>query len=362
MIDIATVQGGANQHDRRQRDRIASSQADPTAAARKRRSRANKRSQPRVTVPPVAAHEAPLVPFTPAERMVGKHSEKDSDFKTDVTYTPTVTVTNHNERNDFTASATPDAKVTTGVTAGTWQVVDYMAYISAVTLAGAAAYFSIRGMVVLFPGAPAAVVAMAVAMETAKLTTAAWLARRWRETAWLWRGVLVTLVVGLAVINATGVYAQLVAAHVGERGASTAVFETKDAELASRIEVAAGRVGDLDKQIARVDAAVAAATAKGKAMTGLAAMEGQRKARMGLAGEREKEAGALAAIKAERAGVAARGHQIETEAAPIVYVAELVGAGGDSERAIRWLIALMVLTCDPLAIALTAAASVRRPA
>jgi hypothetical protein len=50
----------------------------------------------------------------------------------------------------------------------------------------------------------------------------------------------------------------------------------------------------------------------------------------------------------------------ETEAAPIKYVAELIGADTDSERAIRWLIALMVLCCDPLAIALTAAASARR--
>jgi hypothetical protein len=32
----------------------------------------------------------------------------------------------------------------------------------------------------------------------------------------------------------------------------------------------------------------------------------------------------------------------------------------DQETAIPWLIALMVLCCDPLAIALTAAASVRR--
>jgi len=32
-------------------------------------------------------------------------------------------------------------------------------------------------------------------------------------------------------------------------------------------------------------------------------------------------------------------------------VAELVGADTDSERAIPWLIALMVLCCDPLAIA-----------
>src|SRR5262249_60172944 len=64
--------------------------------------------------------------------------------------------------------------------------------------------------------------------------------------------------------------------------------------------------------------------------------------------------------KEERASVAAKGRQIETEAAPIRYVAELVGADTDSERAIRWLIMLMVLCCDPLAIALTAAASARR--
>jgi hypothetical protein len=58
--------------------------------------------------------------------------------------------------------------------------------------------------------------------------------------------------------------------------------------------------------------------------------------------------------------VAARGKQIETEAAPIRYVAELLGFDTDSEKAIRWLIALMVMCCDPLAIALTAAASARR--
>src|SRR6266446_7494340 len=47
----------------------------------------------------------------------------------------------------------------------------------------------------------------------------------------------------------------------------------------------------------------------------------------------------------------AKGRQIETEAAPIRYVAELAGANTGSERAIRGPIALMVLCCDPLAIA-----------
>ena len=63
--------------------------------------------------------------------------------------------------------------------------------------------------------------------------------------------------------------------------------------------------------------------------------------------------------KFRSAGLAKR-RQVETEAAPIRYLAEFVGADSDSERAIRWLIALMVLCCDPLAIALTAAASAGR--
>jgi hypothetical protein len=41
-----------------------------------------------------------------------------------------------------------------------------------------------------------------------------------------------------------------------------------------------------------------------------------------------------------------------------MYVAQLLG--GTTKQAIRWLILPMVLCCDPLAIALTAAALTRR--
>jgi hypothetical protein len=58
--------------------------------------------------------------------------------------------------------------------------------------------------------------------------------------------------------------------------------------------------------------------------------------------------------------LSAQGKRIETEATPIRYVAELLGIDTDSEKAVRWLIVLMVLCCDPLAIALTAATSARR--
>jgi len=134
----------------------------------------------------------------------------------------------------------------------------------------------------------------------------------------------------------------------------------RDAALAARIEVAAHQVADVDRRLNQVDVAIEEAAKRGKTNTALSAIEGQRRPRAGLVDERNREAGTLAGLKAERASVAAKGRQLETEAAPIRYVAELVGADTDSERAIRWLIALMVLCCDPLAIALTAAASAQR--
>jgi hypothetical protein len=238
--------------------------------------------------------------------------------------------------------------------------IDLGAYVAAIALAGAAAFFSIKGMVVIFPGSPLAVVGMAVAMEGAKLVTAGWLARRWRTTAWVWRGILVALVFGLAVINAAGVYAQLVAAHVGERGAATSRLEAQTADIEAKIDVQAHKVTDLDRRLGQIDTTIEEAAKRGRTKTALDAMEGQKKARGALVDERNREAGTLAALKAERASLSARGKQIETEAAPIRYVADLFGIDTDSERAIRWLIALMVLCCDPLAISITAAASARR--
>jgi hypothetical protein len=67
----------------------------------------------------------------------------------------------------------------------------------------------------------------------------------------------------------------------------------------------------------------------------------------------------LAALKTERASVVAKGKAVASEAAPIQYVAVVFGTT-DPETAIRWPILMMVLCCDPLAIALTAAASSRQ--
>src|SRR5262249_46511353 len=101
-------------------------------------------------------------------------------------------------------------------------VADVLAYAVAVGLAAIAAWFSLKGLAVLFPGSPTAVVVMGVLMEAAKLIAAGWLAGAWREVPWVFRGILLTLIAGLAVINAAGTFSQLTASHVGDRALSAA--------------------------------------------------------------------------------------------------------------------------------------------
>ncbi|HWX27481.1 MAG TPA: hypothetical protein VNZ53_08600 [Steroidobacteraceae bacterium] len=230
-----------------------------------------------------------------------------------------------------------------------------LAYAVAIALAGIAAYFSIRGMIVLFPGAPTAIVIMGVAMEAAKLVTVAFLAHQWRLIGRMSRAVLVTLVAGLAAINAAGVYSQLVAAHFGDRMTATSAVETKASALAAKTEVQTQTVADLDRRLGQIDAAIAEMVKRGRTTGALEAIGAQRKARETLVSQRRHEAETLADLKSEAGAVAAMSRQIEVEAAPIMYVAQLLG--GTTEQAIRLLILLMVLTCDPLALALTAAAS-----
>jgi hypothetical protein len=245
------------------------------------------------------------------------------------------------------------------VHARTTSFVNVLAYVAAVALAGIAAYFSIRGMIVLFPGSPTAIVVMGVAMEAAKLVTVAFLAHQWRLLGRLSRVVLVALVAGLAAINAAGVYSQLVAAHFGDRISATSAVETEASTLAAKTEVQTQTVADLDRRIGLIDAAISEMVRRGRTAGALEAIGAQRKLREALVNQRRHEAETLAALKSEAGAVAAKSRQIEVEAAPIMYVAQLMGA--TTEQAIRLLILLMVMTCDPLALALTAAASRPKP-
>ncbi len=228
-----------------------------------------------------------------------------------------------------------------------------VALVAAVALAGVAAFFSVTGMTEVFPGAPVAVMAFAASMEAAKLIIAGWLAANWSVARWKLRTVLVALLTGLALINAAGVFGKLVEAHV-------AVAATARAGVSERMEVVDARLtpqlatlADLDHRISQIDAAVDESTRRGRMVGAMNLADQQRKTRDALVATRQAAAAALIETRAQRAALTNEKARVEAAAGPVQYLAVMVGT--DSETAVRWLILLMVLCCDPAAIALTIA-------
>ena len=229
------------------------------------------------------------------------------------------------------------------------------AIVTALALAAVAAYFSVAGMAEIFPGDPAAVMVLAGTMEAGKLVIAGWLAAQWRRTNWKLRTVMMALVAGLALINAAGVFGKLVEAHVTVAANSRSGVTERIEALDARVKAQSAVVADLDGRIAQIDRAVDESTRLGRVTRAINIATQQRVTRDGLDTQRQAATATLVGLQAQRAALAGERSRIEASTGPIQYLATM--AGVSPEDAVRWLILLMVLCCDPAAIALTVAAA-----
>ena len=229
------------------------------------------------------------------------------------------------------------------------------ALVAALALATVAAYFSVAGMAEIFPGDPVAVMVLAATMEAGKLVIAGWLAAHWRRTNWKMRTVMVALVAGLALINAAGVFGKLVEAHVSVAATSRSGVTERIEALDARVKAQSAAVADLDGRIAQIDRAVDESTRLGRVTRAINIATQQRVTRDGLDTQRQAATATLVGLQAQRAALTGERSRIEASAGPIQYLAMMAGVA--PEVAVRWLILLMVLCCDPAAIALTVAAA-----
>ena len=233
-----------------------------------------------------------------------------------------------------------------------------IALVAALALATVAAYFSVTGMAEIFPGAPVAVMVLAATMEAGKLVIAGWLAAHWRRVGWKMRSVMVALVAGLALINAAGVFGKLVEAHVSVAASARSSVAERTETLDARVTAQSAAVADLDGRVAQIDRAVDESTRRGRVTRAVSIATQQRATREGLDTQRQAATATLVGLQTQRATLVGERFRIEASAGPIQYLAMMVGAA--PEAAVRWLILLIVLCCDPAAIALTVAATSSR--
>jgi hypothetical protein len=89
----------------------------------------------------------------------------------------------------------------------TW--LKFLVAISAIMIAGSAAYFSVTGLGVLFSGAAVAVMVMAGSLEFAKLVTATYLKQEWENVSVVNKWYLTSAVVILMAITSAGIFGYL---------------------------------------------------------------------------------------------------------------------------------------------------------
>lgn len=239
--------------------------------------------------------------------------------------------------------------------------------IVALALSAIAAYYSIIGLTAIFAGAVIPVIIMGSILEIGKITTTVWLRKYWKQAGFLLKLYLVPAVFALAILTSMGIFGFLSKAHMdsgvisGDVQAKLSLFDEKIKTERENIELARKALQQMDQQ---VDARLSRSDSEQAAERAVQIRRQQAIERTKLQKDISDAQNKIAKLNEERAPIAAENRKVEAEVGPIKYVAALLyGDNPDTnllERAVRWLIILLVIVFDPLAIALVLAANSSR--
>ena len=229
--------------------------------------------------------------------------------------------------------------------------------LSGLSISVVAIYYSVMGLMAIFSAAAIPIAIMGVSLEIGKLVTASWIKAHWHRLPLLMKTYAVAAVAILMVITSLGIFGYLSKAHSDQTLVSGDV-QAKVAIYDERIKTEKDNIEADRKQIAQMDAAVDQVLSRSDDEKGASKANeirrSQLKDRSRLQNEILASQKKIATIQDERAPFAAENRKVEAEVGPIKYIAAFVyGANPDAnilERAVTWVIILIVIVFDPLAV------------
>lgn len=238
--------------------------------------------------------------------------------------------------------------------------------ISALFISTVAGWFSIAGLIAIFPGAPLAVGLMGAALELGKLVSASWIYRFWNNTNWLMRTYFISAIAMLSFITSIGIFGYLTRAHVEGTeglGANTEQISLLDEQInAERENISLSRTA-LQQMDAAVNNLVGDANRVERAVQ---VRNSQRRERSSLSQAITTSNNKIQELQKQKSELNIGQRKLETEVGPIKYVAQLVYGIDDAstiDKAVRLLTLMLIFVFDPLAILLVIAAnlSMKKP-
>jgi hypothetical protein len=227
----------------------------------------------------------------------------------------------------------------------------------ALSLSVIAAYYSIAGLAAIFAAAVIPIMIMGSILELAKVVVTIWLHEYWTRARWLMKLYLVSAVIMLMVITSMGIFGFLSKAHSdqslvsGDSQAKVSIFDEKIRTAKDNVDANRKALKQMDEAVDQVMGRSADEKGADKAVS---IRRSQAKERARLLSEIDTEQKTIAKLNEEAAPLRAEFRKIEAEVGPIKYIAALIyGDNPDTnvlEKAVRWVIILLVCVFDPLAI------------
>lgn len=240
----------------------------------------------------------------------------------------------------------------------------YLTLTTALIISITAAVYSILGLTAIFAAAFWPIVIMGGSLEVGKIVATLWLHKYWKQAEIQYKMYLCFAVAILMMLTSMGVFGFLSKAHgdqslvSGDSSAKVAIYDEKIKISRENIDANRKALKQMDEA---VDQVMGRSTDEKGADKAVAIRRGQSTERNRLLKEIEAEQKKITALNEERAPLAAENRKIEAEVGPVKYIAALIYGDNPEanvlEKAVRWVIILIVIVFDPLALTLLLAAT-----
>jgi len=240
----------------------------------------------------------------------------------------------------------------------------YFILLISVMISAIAAWYSVVGLTAIFAAAVVPVMIMGGALEAGKIVATVWLHNNWRRASIAFKLYLVPAIVFLMLLTSMGIFGFLSKAHgdqslvSGDAMAKVAIFDEKIRISKDNIDANRKALKQMDEA---VDQVMGRSSDEKGADKAVAVRRAQQKERVRLQSEIQAEQKTITALGEEAAPLRAEFRKVEAEVGPIKYIAALIYGDDASqnmlEAAVRWVIILIVVVFDPLALCLILAAN-----
>jgi hypothetical protein len=253
-------------------------------------------------------------------------------------------------------------------------VFPYLVLAASFTLAASAAYYSVFGLSKLFSSQSLAIIILAGSLESAKLITASYLHKYWTKISMFIKTYMIIAVLVLMSITSLGIYGFLVSSYqdtaykLENLNSVTDVLATKKSRFESQIVKLNHESESVNKNIDNLTGALANNIIQYTDAKGNQVIRTSNENRKAYELQLQLAATRLETLNVQESGLSdsitaidmhildlKTNSKVAAEVGPLKYIAKITGTSMDI--IVNWLIILLIIVFDPLAIILLISAN-----